>query len=61
MYGFLATTAGSFAIIVAVARVLQPEITAPLSFWLKVMAGVVAAYAFGYLVTPPGERWRRDP
>ena len=61
MYGFVATMAGGFAIVVVVARVVEPEITAPLSFWRNVIAELVVVYAFAILVTPRGQRWRTNP
>lgn len=58
--GFFATITISFAAIVVVFRLVEPEITAQWSFWRNVAGEVVVVFAFVYAVTPGGEFWVRS-
>ena len=55
--GFFATITVAFAAIVFVFRLVEPEITSHWSFWRDVVGGIVAIYAFVYLITPRGQFW----
>jgi hypothetical protein len=61
MFGFFTTITVAFAAIVIVFRLLEPEITSHLSFWLKVFGELALIYGFIYVVTPRGKFWASPP
>ena len=53
-YAFFATLIVAYAIVYVVFRIAEPEMTAPLSFWLNVVWGVVVILAIAIAITPAG-------
>jgi hypothetical protein len=57
--GFFATITVAFAAIVVVFRLVEPEIASSWSFWRGVVGGVIAIFAFVYVIAPGGQFWAR--